>query len=776
MSRNYDLLRTLGSKLEPLPAVHTDAVPSNHRSGGLRHVAAAVTHSSPTQNNEFEWYRALNILQRYWRSSASFAALVFLIVTFLAFIQTSVYEPTATIEIDPAGAEMFSPPAEGSGSNDTEYLETQAKNLESDELAVAVIRSLHLDQNSDFIGVSKPSLLSRLNPFYWLATSQKYSAAQASDRTASAPELSTMENVALRSFRSRLTIKRDTAGRLVMASFASHDPRLAALVTNTLVNSFIETNHKTHHDAVMQSSEWLSKQLDDIREAMKQSDRALADYERTWGIVDLGDDDKQSTFTQRISELNQQLSQAQADRIQLEAFLKRIQAGSGASLQQALNDPVIQELTRKLAEVRTELSQSVVVYGKNHPNVRKLQNQADELEARLSAQHRTIIGAIQTSYAAAQAREQLMSKEMKGATNQMNHVAQYSTLKKEAQTNRQLYNVLYTRVKEADISAESKSSNIRVVDHARVLDIPTRPQRVLIMTVGLFVGLLGGAVMAFLMEKFDTTIRDLHDIKRSTGVSAISIIPTFEEKNGSRLQTPERVFTPLGSKENYEAGAVQQFVLERPGSPEAEALRGLQTSIMLSGRGSPPQVIEIVSAFPGEGKTVLAVNLAVALSKHSKTCLLDADLRRPGIANAFGLSIKHGLGDVLLGSVSLDCVLTDLPDLKGLTILPACVVTGDPGQLFVSHSMESVLRVLRQRFQYVVIDSPPIIPFSDGRAIAPLADGLVLVGRYGLTSREAMARSIELLTQVNAAPIIEVVLNAAGHSPLERQYRYQTRS
>jgi polysaccharide biosynthesis transport protein len=771
MSKNYDLLRRLGNKLEPLQAVHTAALPSNHRSAQFGHVTPLVTQNSATQT-EFEYHRALNILQRHWRTSASFAALVFLIATLVAFTQTSVYEPTARVEIDPAGAELFSPPAEADLSN-AEYLETQAKNLESDELAIAVIRSLHLDQNSDFVGINKVSLFSCLNPFYWLAKLQKHSAAQVSERIAGAPELSTMENVALRNFRSHLTIKRDTASRLVMASFSSHDPRLAALVTNTLINFFIEINYKTRHDAIMQSSEWLSKQLDDVREAMKQSDRALADSERTWGIVDLGEDDKQSTFTQRVSELNQQLTQAQADRIQLEALLKRVQVGGGASLQQARNDPVIQELARKLAEVRTELSQSVVVYGKNHPNVRKLQNEADELEAQLSAQHRTIIGSLQTSYAAAQAREQLMSQEMKGAMDQMNHVAQYSTLKKEAETNRQLYNVLYTRVKEASISAESKSSNIRVVDQARVLDTPTRPRRTLISAVGLFVGLIGGVMIAFLRDTFDTTIRDVHDVKRLTGISAISIIPTFERKNGTRLQGLGLDFGLLGEKEQHQADAAQRFALEGSGSPEAEALRGLQTSIMLS-RNDPPQAIQIVSAFPGEGKTVLAINLAVAFSRHSKTCLVDADLRRPGIAKVFGVSREQGLGKVLIGSALLDHVLADLPDLKNLTILPAGAPTENPGQLFVSQSMDNILRVLRQRFQYVVIDSPPIIPFADGRAIATLVDGLVFVGRNGFTSREAMARSIELLTQVNAAPIIEVVLNDAGHASLESQYRYRT--
>jgi polysaccharide biosynthesis transport protein len=764
MSRNYELVRSIRNRLEPLQPMFT----RDHRPARLGQAKLPAT-----QINKSDWRRTLNILQWHWRSSASFAAVVFLTVTFVAFTQKPLYEPTATIEIDPPGTELGSWEA-GAVSNDTEYLETQAKKLESDELLVAVIRSLHLDQNPDVVGGGREfggvSLFSRLNLFDWDVKPQEDSEAQLGEQTAVAPKLSKMENVTLRSLRSRVTITRDTSSRLVSARFSSHDPRLAALVTNTLVNLFIERSYKTRHDAVMQSSAWLSKQLDDVRESMKTSDAALVDYEMASGIAQLGVDDKQqSTFTQEVAELDRQLTQAQADRIRLEAYVNGIQAGKGASLQQVGNDPVIQGLTQKVAALRTALAESLVVYGKNHPNVRKIQNQTDELEAQLTAQRRAIIKGIQNSYAAAQEREKLLSQEMKEAMDRVHHMGQYNILKKEAQANRELYNTLYTRVKQVGISAESKASNIWVVDPARVLDTPTRPHRMLIMTIGLFVGLLGGAMIVLLKDSFAPTIRNLDDVKRSTGISAISIMPTFESKNGSG-GAPGPDFTLLRDKENCQTTAAQRFVWKRPRSPEAEALRGLQTSIMLCPLGSPPQVIQIVSAFPGEGKTTLAVNLAAALSRHSKTCLVDADLRKPGIADSFGILPQQGLGEVLMGRASLKAVLTHLPDLRNLSILPACVPTGDPGQLFVSQSMQEILRALRQEFQHVVIDSPPLIAYADGRAIAPLADGLVLVGRYGFTTCEAMARSIELLTHVNAAPIIEVVLNAVGHTSLASRY------
>jgi len=689
-------------------------------------------------------------------------------------MQKPLYEPTATIEIDPAGLDPDLREVAASDSNDAEYLETQAKKLASDDLLVVLIRTLDLGQNSDLLGSGKTSVFSRLDPLAWFAKPKKDSVAQASEQTGGAPQLSEPENVALRNIRLHLAIKRDTSSRLVTASFSSHDPRLAALVTNTLVNLFVEKSRSTRHDAILESSVWLSKQLDDVREAMQKSNTALAEYERVWGIADLGEDDKQqSTFTQKVAELNHELTLAQAERIQLEAYVNGIQAGAGDSLQQVGTDPVIQKLTQKLADVRTALSESMVVYGKNHPNVKKLQNEADELESQISAERKAIIARIQTSYRSANTHVKILSEQMRLAMEQASHMGQYNILKREAQANRELYNALYTHVKEASISAESKSSNIRVVGRARVLDRPTGPHRMLLAVAGLVVGLLGGIAFAFIKENLDVTVRDIDDVKRSTGVSGISIMPTFESTNGSRPGIPGLDFMSLPSRQNHCLAAASRLVLKRPRSPEAEALRSLQTSILMRRPGNAPQVIQIVSAFPGEGKTTIAVNLAVELSIHSKTCLLDADLRKPGVAPCFGLAPRQGLGEVLAGSLSVDAALINAPEIQNLRILPARALTGDLGPLFVSQSIQEILWTLRRQFQFVIIDSPPLIAYADGRAIAPFVDGLVLVGRCGYTTREGMAQTIELLKHINAAPVIEVVLNDAGELLLDPRYSYQ---
>ena len=263
-------------------------------------------------------------------------------------------------------------------------------------------------------------------------------------------------------------------------------------------------------------------------------------------------------------------------------------------------------------------------------------------------------------------------------------------------------------------------------------------------------------------------------------------MPTFESKNDLRegflrvpwLASPDTINTGDNStSENDEPAhlVATPSLLENPGSPEAEALRGLQASIMLRRAGNSQQVIQIISAFPGEGKTTIAINLAIALSGQSKTCLVDADLRRPAVARSFGMSPKIGLTDVLTGTASLEAALIQHTHLRHLSILPAGAGIADAGHLFVSGSMQAVLGALRRQFQHVVIDTPPLIAYADGRALASMADGLIVIGRCGVTTREAMVQIMDLLTHINAAPIIEVVLNDVDQEPIESHYRYQMR-
>jgi succinoglycan biosynthesis transport protein ExoP len=746
VSKNFELMRRAGNSFERQRPLHLDNKTEPYPSPSFT--------SPVVENSLSDWMRALAVLQKRWRLSAVFALLVFTTVVCVTYLTTPVYEATARIEIDPAG-EVFSLDG-NSGSNDSEYLQTQAQILQSDGVALDVIRKLHLDQNPYLIGKTKPG---------------RSPADLAPDVTASGMQLTLNEKAALRSFHGRLQVKRDTSSRLVLTSFTSQDPQLAALVANTTAQIFIEDTFQNRHNAIMKSSEWLSRQLDDIRTKMETSSRALAEFQGTIGVAEV-DGDK-STYTEHMGELSRQFTQAESERIQLEALLKNIQ-GNPDSMPEVRNNPVVQQLSQKLAEERAELSQSLVVYGSNHPVAKKLQSHVNELQSQVDGQKRAIVNSIRASYAAAQARERLMAAEMKGTTKELGQMARYTALKKEVQTEVDLYNSLYAKIKEAGIAAASKSANIRLVDPAMVPTTPKSPRRALNFCVGLLAAIFVGVVLAFVREELDNKLRSPEDIRRWIGNSNVSIIPVIgeAERQQAGVAWPKRIVGYLPSA-TTEDTRTNNFFLERPNSPEGEAVQALYASIMLSWAGSPPQALLIASGFPGEGKTTVALNLSYALAKQGTTCLVDADLRKGRLARAFSLSGGHGLSEVLTHSATVDSVLLEVPGLSNLSIMPAGILKGNAGQLICSETMQQAMQELRQRFQYVVIDSAPILPFVDGRALSTVVDAVILVGRAGVTTRQAMRRSVELLSEVRGAPILQVVLNAADQSATDyRKYGY----
>src|SRR6476661_7604706 len=442
------------------------------------HIAVEADENSASQlamgspvlddNKGFDWSHTMGVLQKHWKMSALFAAIVMVTVIVVTLLTRPAYEATARIEIDPSGEKFSLETSGGAGALDPEYLETQAQVLQGDSLAVAVIRKLHLDQNSAVMAKFDASKVKEPNA-----------------KTADSLQLTAAESFALLNFKENLRVKRDTASRLILVNFTSSDPELAAQVSNTLVQSFIDQSFQTRHDAVMKSSEWLSRQLDDIRKKMDDSTAALGQMQQTLGVADI--DTNKSTFTEHMGELSRQQTQAQTERIQLQAQLKN--TDNPDSLLEVRTNPVVQQLSQKLAEDRAALSQALVVYGANHPTAKKLQSQVDELQTQLDLQKRAIVSSMRASYAAAQTREGMMSAEMKGTSKELDKVARYTTLKKEVEANVALYNSLYARIKEAGISAASKSVDIQVVDPARVPDEPIRPRRLVNLAVGLLAAL-----------------------------------------------------------------------------------------------------------------------------------------------------------------------------------------------------------------------------------------------------------------------------------------------
>jgi capsular exopolysaccharide synthesis family protein len=596
-----------------------------------------------------------------------------------------------------------------------------------------VIRKLHLDENPDL--VSKSAKLPAVPA--------------ALDSHKSVPNLTPAENVALRVFRRRLGISRDATSRIVSVSFESHNPVLAADVANTMLNTFIELTYERRRAGIAKLSTWLESQLKDVRAKLDDSTRTLAAFQAQTGIADI--DTSKNTVSERMAELGKQETQAEAERIQLQTLLQSVTRPD--ALADVHSNPVVQDLSKKLADAQVDLKRKQVIYGENHPEVKKLQIEVSELQGQLNAQTDSIVRQLQTSRAAAESRQGALSRDMKATATQLNQVARYNELKKEVETNTTLYNNLYQKIKEAGIAAGARSTDMQIVDAARVLDRPTRPNWLLNLAGGAFAGLLGGILIACVRVRLDNRIHGPDDFAGLMLASGVSYIPAL----GTDLNYRER----NRLRKTSETGPIEKYLQTRPSSPEAEAVRGLKTSVLLGNGAARQRVLLVTSSLPREGKSTLAINLAVALSKQGKTCLVDADLRAARIASTFNIPRGSGLSDVLAGRSSL--TLHPVPDVPNLTILSAGneIADANPGELMSTGTMVALLEQLRSDFDSVVIDSPPLMPFMDGRLLATLVDGIVFVCRHGVTTKEAFAQSKQILSNVNAAPIIQVVMNGA---------------
>ncbi|HTR48138.1 MAG TPA: polysaccharide biosynthesis tyrosine autokinase [Verrucomicrobiae bacterium] len=724
------------------------------------------------RSSDFSWEQAIRVLKKNKRFGLAVFGVVIAATITVVMLMRNVYEPAGTIEIAPPSSgirtlhEIESPPE----VEYQDYLETQTQILQSDALAVSVIRQLELDKRTEFAG--------------WHSAAQEQgTAAGAASEAADGGKaflqqqraLSTLtpsEAVALDAFRRDLSVNPIRNTRLVEVSFASHDPRLAREVANEVITKFIENDYKQRYNTTTQASEWLSSQLSGLYQKVIASNQAVSDYQRKFGLVEM--DDRDVPLSQLMGEVNHQLSEAQAARIENEAYLRMIDAGQVAYVPTIRDDKVYQDLLVRQGDLRTQLAQAKAVYGDENINVKKLQDQLEEVGKELGEQRARIVDGIRTAYSAAKEREELMLGNREKLRAQMVNVNSqlvgYRVLKSEAVANSDLYNTLQARLKEAGIYAGLGSSNIRVVGLAENLQSPTGPHRKALIAIGSLASFLLGILACFVKESLNNTVRTPEDAKAWAGLKSLALLPAMRSAAMVGKQADVDLGRSLSGGNLPSNGATERpITFMRPLTAEAEAMRDLRTSLTCSGRRGGLNVVLISSAMEGEGKTTVAVNFAVAMAQVGRTCLVDGDLRQPVIAQAFGIDSAPGLSGVLNGSADLSNALAHIGSIPGLWVLPSGRRVESPADTLASPAMQVLLAALRKQFQFVVIDSAPIIRFSDARYLSQLADEVVLIGRYGITTRRAIQRSAELLQDVHA-PLAGIVLNGIDYSSPDYHY------
>lgn len=624
-------------------------------------------------------------------------------------------------------------------------LETHLKIFQSDAVAAEVIKNLHLDANPNFTGQEAPPRQDALT----------LSETRAADVP---PESSLIDRL-----QSGLTVKVIPRTRILEVHYRHHNPQLAAKIVNEFQNAFIEHNFKTKFESVTQTSQWLSKELSDLQLKVETSQEKLVKYERQNGI--LGIDEKQNIVTSKLDALNKELTDAQSNRMEKESAYRLSLGGNPEMFAKAEPSSLLEKLLSEESDLKTQYAQATTQYGPSYPKVQEIGNQLRQVQDSIQKETKRIATRLQSDYQSALGREQMLQvalDQQKKEANKLNESSiEYNLLKRDADSNRELYQGLLQRLKEAGVAAGLKSSSIHIVDAARVPRVPASPNVPRNIVLGMLMGLMSGVGLAFVLESLDKTVKTPEQAEFISALPSLGIIPLNlkTSSNGNR-NGYKRLYLSNRALPGEASAPTEMISFSRPKSEVAESYRALRTAILLSAPGSPPKVIVISSALPQEGKTTTSINSALVLAQQGgKVLLVDGDLRRPGVHRALKLGNQTGLSRLLSGSDQLENVIFPSSQVKNLFVLPAGPTPPQPAELLGSPLMREYLNRWREEYDHIVIDTPPILTVTDAVLLAVEADSVLMVIRAGKTEKAALRRARDLLVQMNCK-VTGVVLNA----------------
>ena len=569
------------------------------------------------------------ILRKHQWLVLTFLMTVVTFVTIASFKMKPVYEAAARVEVDKESQNMV--PFNDSNSygeyEDTEtYIETQTKILQSETLALMTIKSLDLARYPEFGG---------------------------SPSSNAGPNSNSSRPAVLGAFLGRLGVKRIPNSRLIEVRFEAENPQLAAQVVNTHLENYIEQNFRSKYDATMQASNWLSAELEELRIKVERSEDARIAYERENQIWQI--DEKQDITTQKLADLSKAVTDAQTDLAEKEALYQMAVSGNVDALPAARSNDVISTLVKRKADLDEQYAEAADQYGPNFPKVLRLQIQRKEVDENLAKARKTMIESVEEEFNTSKNRVELLQEDLDKQKAEANDLAeklvQYHILQHDAESNKQLYDGLLQKLKEATITVGLHSDNIRIVDPALVPASPSRPQKARNILFAFLVGLVGGVGLALLREYLDNTVKSPDDVETLTGLPSLAVVPALPGMSTGRNSHSRSAAAAVAGETGPR---VELLSFIQPKSQISEAFRALRTSLLLSQADHPPQVILVTSALPREGKTTAAVNLAVTLAQlGDRTLLMDSDLRKPGIRRALNLTSgkEAGLSSYLAGRV-----------------------------------------------------------------------------------------------------------------------------
>lgn len=691
------------------------------------------------------------ILRRRWKVVA--VAPLALIVLALIYVMavSTLYTATSTVLVDPRRANVVdtSQTVLSNFGTDDATIESQTLLIQSVAILQRVVERLKLTADPEFIPT--PGLL---DPIKRLFSSRGPSDGASPQDAAKARSVEILQK--------RMKVTRQGTTFLVDINVSSEEPRKAALIANAVADSYFEEQVRAKYDATKIAASWLNSQIEGLKSRVVTSEKAVEDFR---AANNLSVSQGVTVNDQQITDLNNKLIAARVQTAEARAKYDQVQqlAKSGSDpggINAAITSDMITKLRTQYADIAKNEADLSSKYGSRHPLVANVRAQLQDTQRLINEEIRRILDSTQHDYDVARSREASLQQsldQLQGVSSSSGQaLVRLHELQREAEANRTLYESYLARYKETSAQESLEMPDSRVVTRASIPIRPSSPKTMLILGLAMMLGLGGGSVSAFLADYLDRRIKTLEQAESISGVPALAAVPLI----GTRelVARAKRGRDELGRYDPKTARLLppslqpplMRYAIDEPGTFFAEAIRAVRLALQRTMRIQPVKVVLVTSALDNEGKTTLAANLALSLSTLGiKTLLIDGDLRNPQLTRALCPHADAGLLEVATGQTHLEHAIL-LDRSSGLSILPSPAVKNVDviTELMFSERIVDILDYLRQRYELIIIDSPPLVPLVDGRALAELADRIVLALAWDQTPQEVVSHTINLLGPV----------------------------
>lgn len=678
------------------------------------------------------------------------AILVSALTVFIVLNLKPVFSSRATLLIEAQQAKAVKiEEVYGMNSAQQEYYLTQFEILKSRSIAETVIDRLQLGNHPDF--VSEASMMSELKkqlPFL---------PDDATDSLSDEDKAARLKEKLVQKFVEKLSIDPVRKTQLVNITFESHDAKLAAAVANAVGDAYIESQLEAKMGITQKANAWLGGRLGELRLRLDESELALQEFRVREGLIDVAG--VRSLGSQELERLGVEITQSRAKKAQVDGFIRVIsQYGTDKidrleSLPEITAHPGVQNVKKEVISAERKVSELSKVYGPKHPKLLAAKSELTTVQDNLRDQIRKLISGIENEAQTASQNLQSLEAEMARAKVQYQDLSgketEYQRLQREVETNRQLFDTFMARQKETEVAGDFNSAIARFTDRAMPATEPMKPKRKLIVILAFIAALGFGVIVAFVMESLNDTIKTTNDVEQLLQQRALGVVPKVPGKLA--LKDINTMFFNAEQR---------QF---------SESIRSVRTSISLLALDKPLQIIEVTSSIPEEGKSTVSSNIAFAFGQLEKVLLIDADMRKPTIAKRFALpAFQPGLANYLSETESLDeCIVHD--EATGIDILTAGTIPLNPLELLSNPRFAALLAELKNRYQKIVIDTPPVHAVSDALVISRFADAVLMVVKADQTRSGLIQHSLSKLIHAHAK-VFGVVLNDLDLKKAEKYY------